>query len=98
MKRERSKRPAIKVLALPCRNGKLKGEQIREVVRNHWEDATHEHMVQPGMVYISNPTEIGTIYHQKGLEELTVPARTVACISTLTEPEWDMDSWQETMT
>ena len=59
-----------KVLALPCRNGKLKGEQIREVVRNHWEDATHEHMVQPGMVYISNPTEIGTIYHQKGLEEL----------------------------
>ena len=59
-----------KVLDLPCRNGKLKGEQIREVVRNHWEDATHEHMVQPGMVYISNPTEIGTIYHQKGLEEL----------------------------
>lgn len=27
-------------------------------------------MVQPGMVYISNPTEIGTIYHQKSLEDL----------------------------
>ena len=59
-----------KVLALPCRNGKLKGEQIREVVRNHWEDATHEHMVQPGMVYISHPTENGTIYSKSELQEL----------------------------
>ena len=59
-----------KVLALPGRNGKLKGDQIREVVKAHREDGSHEHMVQPGMVYISNPTEIGTIYHQKSLEDL----------------------------
>ena len=57
-------------LALPGRNGKLKGDQIREVVKAHREDGSHEHMVQPGMVYISNPTEIGTIYHQKSLEDL----------------------------
>ena len=59
-----------KVLALPGRNGKLKGDQIREVVKAHREDGSHEHMVQPGMVYISNPTQIGTIYHQKSLEDL----------------------------
>ena len=39
-----------------------KADQIREVVKAHREDGSHEHMVQPGMVYISNPTEIGTIY------------------------------------
>lgn len=38
------------------------GDQIREVVKAHREDGSHEHMVQPGMVYISNPTESGTIY------------------------------------
>ncbi len=59
-----------KVLALPGRNGKLKGDQIREAIKAHREDGSHEHMVQPGMVYISNPTEIGTIYHQKSLEDL----------------------------
>ena len=59
-----------KVLVLPGRNGKIKGDQIREMAKAHWEDVCFEHMVQPGMVYISNPTEIGTIYHKRSLEDL----------------------------
>lgn len=59
-----------KVLALPSRNGKIKGDQVREAAKSHFEDVNFEHMVQPGMVYISNPTEIGTIYHQRSLGEL----------------------------
>ena len=58
-------------------------------MRNHWEDATHEHMVQPGMVYISNPTEIGTIYHQKSLEDLYNACQECGLYLSLTVPEWD---------
>ena len=41
----------------------------------HWNDATHEHIVQPGMVYISNPTEIGSIYHRSELQALAAACR-----------------------
>ena len=41
----------------------------------HWNDATHEHIVQPGMVYISNPTEIGSIYHKSELQALAEACR-----------------------
>lgn len=59
-----------KVLALPGRNGKIRAEQVREAVRSHREDPSFEHVVKPGMVYISNPTEIGTIYHKGSLGKL----------------------------
>lgn len=59
-----------KVLALPGRNGKIRAEQVREAVRSHREDPSFEHIVKPGMVYISNPTEIGTIYHKGSLGKL----------------------------
>lgn len=59
-----------KVLAVENRNGKVKARQVRELVKAHFEDESCEHTVQPGMVYISNPSEIGTIYHKRGLEEL----------------------------
>jgi threonine aldolase len=51
-----------KVLAVNSGDGKLTGEMIRGVCRAHFEDDTHEHMVMPGAVYISNSTEIGTVY------------------------------------
>ena len=57
-----------KVLTIPNTNGKITGAQIAEYVDAHYADATREHTVQPGMVYISNPTELGTIYNK---EELT---------------------------
>lgn len=59
-----------KVLALPSGNGKITAEQVRKLYELHWSDADHEHMVQPGMVYISHPTENGTLYSKKELQDL----------------------------
>lgn len=61
-----------KVLPLPGEDGKITAAQVREAYDAHWNDATHEHMVQPGMVYISFPTENGTLYTK---EELTALSR-----------------------
>lgn len=51
-----------KALALPCDEGKITAEQIQREYDLHWSDESHEHMVQPKMVYISHPTELGTLY------------------------------------
>lgn len=59
-----------KVLPLPSKDGKISGRQITEAVDAHWADECHEHVVQPGMVYISFPTELGTIYSKAELEEI----------------------------
>ena len=61
-----------KVLALPCgREGKITAEQIKAAYEAHMNDSSAEHMVQPGMVYISNPTENGTIYYRNELEAIS---------------------------
>ncbi|MGM0395864.1 MAG: threonine aldolase family protein [Bacillota bacterium] len=60
-----------KVLSVDSEDGKLTAAQIKEAYDSHWNDATHEHMVQPGMVYISHPTENGTIYSKKDLEKIS---------------------------
>ena len=60
-----------KVLALPAENGKLTASQIEQAFSEHWNDANHEHIVQPGMVYISNPTEGGTIYTKQEMQALS---------------------------
>ncbi len=57
-----------KVLALPSTDGKISAEQVKSAVLDHRSNASHEHMVQPGMVYLSHPTEQGTLY---SLQELT---------------------------
>lgn len=59
-----------KVLPLKSEDGKIRAWQVQEAYDAHWNDADHEHMVQPGMVYISHPTENGTLYTKKELEEL----------------------------
>ena len=59
-----------KVLALPCRDGRLTAAQVRACHDAHWNDVTHEHMVQPGMVYISHPTENGELYAKADLAAL----------------------------
>ncbi len=64
-----------KVLALPSDDGKITAEQVRSVYEDHWNDATHEHMVQPGMVYISYPTENGTLYTKEELSALSAVCR-----------------------
>ena len=59
-----------KVLALPSENGKITAAQVQEAYDTHWADASHEHIVQPGMVYISHPTENGTLYTKDELTAL----------------------------
>ena len=60
-----------KVLALPSRDGKLTLSQVSSYVREYWDDENHEHVVQPAMVYISQPTENGTVYTKKELEDFS---------------------------
>lgn len=65
-----------KVLALPSSDGKLTAEQIQEVCDSHFNDTDHEHMVQPRLVYISNSTEIGTIYSKAELTAISKTCKT----------------------
>ena len=51
-----------KVLALGHRNGKLSAETVREYVETFYSDGNYTHMVFPGAVYISHPTEYGSLY------------------------------------
>lgn len=60
-----------KVLALPHREGKISAGAAAEYLETFYQDESHEHMVFPGMVYISHPTEYGTLYTKKELEELS---------------------------
>ena len=56
-----------KVFALSHQNGKITADSIQSCIDEYWQDENHEHMVMPGMVYISQPTEYGTLY---SLDEL----------------------------
>ena len=64
-----------KVLAVPSLDGKLTATQIEEMVIAHRNEDGPEHMVQPGMVYLSFPTEVGTIYTRGELEDISLVCR-----------------------
>ena len=64
-----------KVVTLPSEDGKLTAAQIRSCVDAHWADATHEHMPQPALVYVSQPTENGTVYSLAELEAISAVCR-----------------------
>ena len=60
-----------KVLALPTERGLLNAEQVREVLKAHFDDDSEpEHMVQPGMVYVSYSSEVGTLYTRQQLTDI----------------------------
>jgi len=59
-----------KCLVLDTPDGKLTAEIIEKYVKAHFADDSFEHIVQPKMVYISNPTEVGTIYKKAELEAI----------------------------
>ena len=59
-----------KVLGLESEDGKITAEQIEKAYRDHAENESFEHMVQPKLVYISNPTELGSIYTKAELTEI----------------------------
>ena len=60
-----------KVLTIPSTDGKITASGIKDLVMAHYSDNDHEHCVQPGMVYISFPTETGTLYSKRELQELS---------------------------
>lgn len=60
-----------KVLVLPSDDGKIRAEQVKEFYLEHINGSMPEAEVQPGMVYISNPTEMGTLYKKAELELLS---------------------------
>ena len=59
-----------KVLTIPNTLGKISASQVRAYMEQFLADANHDHMVFPGMVYISHPTEYGTLYTKEELEQL----------------------------
>lgn len=59
-----------KILALPSADGKITAAQVQQLMEAHLHDEAAEHTVQPKLVYISNPTELGTIYHKDELQAL----------------------------
>lgn len=60
-----------KVLSVPSDDGKITAQQVEAVITAHLADESMEHTVQPKMVYLSNSTELGTIYFKKELEEIS---------------------------
>lgn len=60
-----------KVLTLPEYSGKVRAEDVERYITEFYRDETYQHMVAPGMLYISQPTEYGTIYSLEELEALS---------------------------
>lgn len=64
-----------KIVSLRGKDGKITALQIEGVLRAHYTDSSREHTVQPGLVYISNPTENGTLYTKNELEAISAVCR-----------------------
>ena len=64
-----------KVITLPQKDGKITADEIRGCVDAFWQDENHDHLVMPGVVYISQPTEFGTLYSLKELEDISTVCR-----------------------
>ena len=60
-----------KVLTLPQENGKITAGSVENCINSYKDDANNEHMVMPGMVYISHPTEFGTLYSLDELKSIS---------------------------
>lgn len=59
-----------KVLTLPQHKGKLSASQIRDYCQAYQADEARDHLVMPGLVYLSQPTEYGTVYSLAELTEI----------------------------
>lgn len=59
-----------KVMSLPGHEGKLEAKELETLFSDYYADDTYEHMVEPAMVYISYPTEYGTLYTLKELKAI----------------------------
>lgn len=68
-------RTGHKVLTLEQYDGKIHAEDLEQYLRTFWQDESHEHMVFPGMVYLSHPTEYGTLYKKDELVAISAVCR-----------------------
>ena len=64
-----------KVLTILHRNGKLDAGDVRDYLQTFYANDSHWHMVFPGMVYLSHPSEYGTLYTRAELEALSAVCR-----------------------
>ena len=64
-----------KVLTLPHKNGKITAQQIEKLLCDYANDANRDHMVMPGMAYLSQPTEYGTLYSRAELTQISSVCR-----------------------
>lgn len=64
-----------KVLTLPTFQGKVRANDIQHYITEFYKDETYEHMVAPGMVYLSHPTELGTLYTRSELKAISEVCR-----------------------
>ena len=60
-----------KVITVPGHDGKMAPSELKQMLVDHYADESVEHMVNPGMVYISYPTEYGTLYSKQELEDIS---------------------------
>lgn len=60
-----------KVLTLPEHLGKLDADELKTYLKDHYADKNHDHGVKPAMVYISHPTEYGTLYTKDELTRIS---------------------------
>ncbi len=67
-----------KVLTLPSHDGKIWADELKKYLEDFYNDATWQHMVIPGAVYISHPTEYGTLYTLRELKEISNICREAA--------------------
>ena len=64
-----------KVLTLPQHEGKIDAKELRDWLETYFSDEAYEHMVRPGMVYLSYPTEYGSLYRRAELEAIAAVCR-----------------------
>jgi len=60
-----------KVITLEQKEGKINADQLNTYLEDFYSDGNHEQAVFPGMVYVSHPTEYGTLYSKKELEDIS---------------------------
>ncbi|MBR5738717.1 MAG: aminotransferase class I/II-fold pyridoxal phosphate-dependent enzyme, partial [Lachnospiraceae bacterium] len=63
------------VLELPQKLGKIEPEALEKALAEFFADQNHEHMTFPGMVYLSHPTEYGTLYSKSELARISAACR-----------------------
>ena len=79
-----------KLVPLPSTDGKISAEQIREVAASYYNSGEPNYICEPKMVYISFPTEWGTIYSEQELREIRKVCDEYEMYLFADEPDWAM--------